>query len=140
MAPVAERAGRPLGIVGRIERNPPIRAVGNEIVSPDFVRDIPLRRQWEIVIANLLEVTLLPLAAIYEGDIVLGEGDEWVGFRQVRNDRVRVVPWIEDNICHPRLLPAVIDGGMTRLAGGGADVAGGLGRRREAGYGGLQRG
>src|SRR6266404_6619859 len=78
MATVAERAGRPLSIVRRVKRSPPILAVQNEIFPPNLVGDIPLCRQWKIVIAHLLEVALFPFAPIHEGDVVLRERDERV--------------------------------------------------------------
>src|SRR5579863_980665 len=78
MAPVAERAGWSLRIVGRVERHPPIGAVGNEVFAPNLVGDIPLRGQYEVVVSNFLEIALLPLAAIDESDVVLGESDQRV--------------------------------------------------------------
>src|SRR5580704_12124999 len=76
MTAVAQRAGRPLEIVGWIKRRPPVGAVADEILLPHLVRDVPLRRLWEIIVADLGEVALLPAAAVDECDIVLGERDE----------------------------------------------------------------
>src|ERR1700719_483104 len=76
MAAVAERPRGALEIVGRVKRRPPIGAVGDEIPAPDLMRDVPLDRQREIIVADFLEVTLLPSAAVNEGDVVLGEAKD----------------------------------------------------------------
>src|SRR5215471_7697004 len=67
---VAKRARGPFHIVGRIKRYPPIRIRLNEICTPQLVTDIPLRWKREVVITDLLEVTLLPLRAVNEGHVV----------------------------------------------------------------------
>src|ERR1700693_3113520 len=56
MAAVACRAGWPLHVVGRIERGPPVRAVGHEIRTPYLIRDVPLRGLRKIVVPHLGEV------------------------------------------------------------------------------------
>src|SRR5258708_8602091 len=71
VAAVAGGAGGPLHIVGRIERHPPVSAVGNEIGAPDFVDDVPLRGFGVIVIATFGEVTVLPGAAVDGRDRIL---------------------------------------------------------------------
>src|SRR5258708_40065249 len=43
MAAIAGGAGRPLHVVGRIERHPPIGSAGDEIGAPDAGGDGPLR-------------------------------------------------------------------------------------------------
>src|SRR4029077_6464855 len=79
VAAIAGGAGGALHVVGRIERHPPIGAVGDEIGAPDFVGDIPLRGFRKIVVADFGEVTLLPHAAVDEGDLVFGELGDFVG-------------------------------------------------------------
>src|SRR6516162_994081 len=64
MASVAEWARRTLHVVRRVERRPPVRSVLHEVAAPDAVGDIPLRREYEIVVADPREVTLLPDAPV----------------------------------------------------------------------------
>ena len=61
MAAVAQRSGRPLHVVRGIVRHPPIGIGLHEVRPPDLVGDVPLRRQREVVVADLREVALLPL-------------------------------------------------------------------------------
>src|SRR5580658_3432601 len=68
---VAQRSGWSLEIVRRIKRCPPIGIVGYEIPFPLPVRDIPLRRLWEIIIIDLCKVALFPAAAVNKRDVVL---------------------------------------------------------------------
>src|SRR5258708_18712827 len=63
MAAVACRTRRPLHIVRRIKRRPPVRPIRHEIWPPNPVGDLPLRRLRKIIIAPFLGVTLLPNAA-----------------------------------------------------------------------------
>src|SRR5580693_4178638 len=71
VAAVACRSSRPLHVVRRIERFPPIASLWNKIRSPDFVGHVPLRGLGEIVIADFGEIALLPKAAIHKGDLLL---------------------------------------------------------------------
>src|SRR5271156_3886049 len=64
MTAVAERPRGPLEIVRRIERRPPIGAVGDEIAAPALMGDVPLSGQRKVIIANFFEVPLLPPAAV----------------------------------------------------------------------------
>ena len=73
---VAQRSGRPLEIVRRVKRRPPIRTVGNKVGPPYPIGDIPLSRVNEIIVTHFLEVTLLPSAAVDERNIVLREGQQ----------------------------------------------------------------
>ena len=86
------------------------------------MRDVPLRGEYEIVVADLLEVALLPSAAVGEGDVVLGEGEQRIGLGEIRNDRVRMLARIAHHVGHARLLPALIDVGVAVLACRRADV------------------
>src|ERR1700722_17935742 len=69
MAAVAERTSGTLHLFRRIMRGPPVSPGFGVIRAPDFVRNIPLRRENEVVVADLREVTLLPLAAVNKGHI-----------------------------------------------------------------------
>src|ERR1019366_5659211 len=64
MTAVTRRACRALLVFLRIERHPPIRPVGYVVWQPLAVLDIPLRRQWVVVLVVLGKVALLPAAAV----------------------------------------------------------------------------
>jgi hypothetical protein len=66
---IAERTSGTFGVVGWIDGSPPVCALFGEVRAPHLILDIPLRRQREIVGAFLLEIALLPLAAVDEGDV-----------------------------------------------------------------------
>ena len=85
--------------------------------------DVPLRREREIVVSGLLEVALLPDAAIDKRYIVLGKMDKRVGLGEVRDNGVWMLARVAHDVGHRRLLPAVVDAGMARLAGLGSGVA-----------------
>jgi len=118
MAAVAERAGRPLEIVRRVKRSPPVSVVGDEIALPHLVRDVPLRGLRKIIVADLGEIALLPAAAVDERDIVLRERQRGIRLGHVRNEGVRMLVRITYDIGHARLPPAIIDFPVTGLAGG----------------------
>ena len=40
--------------------------------------DVPLNRKWKIIVADFLEIALLPDASVDEGDIVLGKRENYV--------------------------------------------------------------
>src|SRR4029077_5244935 len=69
MAAVAERPGRPLHVVGWIERRPPVTAVLDEIWAPELMNHIPLGRKHKVVIAHLFEIALLPFTPVDEGNV-----------------------------------------------------------------------
>ena len=48
---------------------PTSRCRRNHVGAPDVVRDVPLRGEWKVIVAIFLEVALLPLAAVDEGDV-----------------------------------------------------------------------
>src|ERR1700688_3392307 len=73
MATVTGRPRGPLHIVRRIERLPPIRPLGHEILPPNMPGNIPLRRLRIIIVSSLREVTLLPNAAVDQRHIILRE-------------------------------------------------------------------
>jgi len=65
MTPVTQRASRSFHVVRWIERYPPVGVRLYEICTPDFVIDVPLSTEREVIIADLLEVSLLPFAAVH---------------------------------------------------------------------------
>jgi len=69
-----------------------------------------------VIITLPREIPLLPLAAINKGDILLRELHQRIGLGQVGDNRVGMRLGIAHNIRHQRLTPAVVYGGMTRLA------------------------
>ncbi len=69
MAAVAGCARRALEIVGRIERRPPVRAVGDEIGPPHVVHNVPLRGLRIVIVAHFREVALLPDASVNQPDV-----------------------------------------------------------------------
>ena len=119
---VAKRARRPFHIVGRIKPHPPIRIRLDEICTPQLVTDIPLRGEWEVVITDLLEVTLLPFCAVNERHIIQLERQQRIGFRKIGNDNLRPHFRICYDIRHSCLRPSFIDGTMTVCARARTDV------------------
>ena len=122
MTPIAKRSGRAFEVVRRIERRPPIGAVLHEVWTPDLVSDIPLRRENKVVVANLLEVPLLPFTAINKCDVVFLEGDERIGFRQVGQNGFRMFSRIAYDVRHASVFPPRVNLGMARSAGKRPDV------------------
>ena len=122
MAAVAKRPGRPLEIVRRIKRRPPVGRVRHEIGPPHLVRDVPLRGLREIVVADLREISLLPAAAIDERDVVFRKSNERIGLGEVGNDRVGMLARIAHHVRHSRFAPARIDILVALLAGGRTDI------------------
>ncbi len=99
------------------------------------MRDVPLRRQREVIVAPASEIALLPPAAVCERDIGLRECQHGIRPREVGDDRVGMLARVTHDIGHPCLPPAVIDFLVTGLAGGRADVMGldSMSRRRAVG-------
>ena len=124
VAAVAGRAGGPLHVVGGIEGRPPVCAgVRDVILEPLLVADVPLHRQRVVVVANLREVALLPLAAVDESHLILRELRDVVR-AEIGNDRVGMLSRIAHDVRHRRLLPALVNLRMTFLARLRADVVG----------------
>jgi len=80
VAPIAERPGWPLHVVAGVERRPPVCTVLDEVRPPELMGDVPLRGKHKIVIANLFEIALLPLAAVGQCDFVFSESQQWIPF------------------------------------------------------------
>src|ERR1700737_3240462 len=70
MAAIARRARRPLHIVWRIKRGPPVRAVGHKIRTPYSVDHVPLRPFRKIVVTNFSEIAPLPDAPVDQRDLL----------------------------------------------------------------------
>src|SRR5262245_601886 len=64
VATITQRSRRAFRVVGRIEWHPPIGVGLDEICTPEFVVDVPLGAEREVIISDLLEVSLLPFAAV----------------------------------------------------------------------------
>src|SRR5579863_3238202 len=135
MAAVAQRAGGALHVVGGIVGHPPVRVIRNHIGAPDLVRDVPLRAERKIIVADFGEIALLPKAAVYQRDVFFFELDQRVGLGEIRDDGFRVFFGIAHYVRHGSLLPARINGGVAGLAGGGTDIgrSGGEQRRERGG-------
>ena len=80
MAAVAKRTRGALHVVGRIAGHPPVGVWCNHVRSPDLIGYVPLRAERVEIIASLGEIALLPLAAVYKGNITLRELHQRIGF------------------------------------------------------------
>ena len=109
MTAIAERTGRALLIIRRVKRHPPIGVRGDHISAPDLMRDIPLCREREIIVAFLREIPLLPFTAVNEGDVVLGKFHEWIGFCQIGQNGFGMSFGIANNIGHASLAPTCVN-------------------------------
>ncbi len=116
MAPVTQWPGRAFEIVGWIKRCPPVTSVLHEIGPPDLICDVPLRRQNEVVVTDLLKITLLPFAPIDKCDVILCEGNQGIGLRQIGKNRIGMLSGVANDVGHPGGLPPVIDLRMTGSA------------------------
>jgi hypothetical protein len=114
---VAERPSGTLHLFSGIVSGPPVGSVLCIVSAPYFVGNIPLRGEYEIVVADLCEVALLPFAAVDERDIVLFECDQRIGFGEVPDNHFRVHFGIDHHIRHARLLPPFERRRMTGGAG-----------------------
>ncbi len=124
MAAVAERSRGALHVVGGVVGHPPVGVIGDEIIAPDLMRDVPLRAEREIIVADFGEVALLPDAAVDQRDVFLLELDQRVGLGQVGQDGFGMLFGIAHDVRHRGLLPARVDSGVAGFAGGGSDVSG----------------
>src|SRR4029077_4151549 len=70
----------------------------------------------------LLEVALLPLTTVDEGDVLLLKCQQRVGFGQVGDDRIGVLDRVAHDVRHARLTPAGVSFGVTVLACRRTDV------------------
>ncbi len=85
------------------------RCAVRRVRAPDARRDVPRRRQRNVVIAVLREVALLPFAAVDERDLILRKRQQRVGLGEIRNERVGMTLRIAYNVRHPRHLPPLVD-------------------------------
>jgi len=118
---IASGACRSVKVGRTVVGDPPVCPGFDVIRKPPLVRDVPLRREGKVVITSLGEISLLVPAPINEGDIVEGEGAEWVRVCEVSEHCVRMEAGIANDIRHPCLLPAVELLRVTTLAGLRAD-------------------
>ena len=122
VAAVAGWSGGAIEIRGPVEGDPPVCASFHVIREPLLLRNIPLRGQWEVIVAAFCEVALLETAAIDESDIIDRKGANGIGMREVADDGVWTLTRVEEDVGHPAFLPAVVLGQMACFAGFGADV------------------
>ena len=71
VAAIAGGARGAFHVVVGIIPGPPIRPNFNLVRTPDFISHVPLGRQWEKIITCFLEISLLPFAPVYQGDLIL---------------------------------------------------------------------
>src|SRR5579863_5162709 len=123
VAAVAERAGRTLHVVRGVKRGPPVCPVPDEVWQPLLVRDIPLRRKYKIIVAGFGEVSLLPFAAVHQRDVLRFESYKRVGFGEIRQNGIRILAGIANDVSHARLFPAFVYRRMACFAGRGSCVS-----------------
>ncbi len=121
MAAVAGCAGWALEIIRRIERRPPVRAVGDEIGPPDVIHNVPLRGLRIVVAAHFGEVALLPNASVNQANVAYSELFDVI-CGEVGNYGVGMFTGITNDVGHRRFLPAGVNISMTALAGARAHV------------------
>src|ERR1700722_15872534 len=110
VASVAGWSSGPLHVVWRIERFPPVSSRLDEIRQPFFMANVPLRGLREVVVADLLEVPLLPDASVNEGDIFSRKLRVRDGVRsQIRNDCVGLGLRVAKYLGHRSLLPMLVN-------------------------------
>ena len=83
--------------------------------TPGLVADVPLNRERIVIVADAREVTLLPLAAVNEGDLVERKGRDVVRF-QIGNDGVWMLARVTHDVGHRCDLPAAVDRRVAALA------------------------
>lgn len=86
--------------------------------------DVPLDWKNEIIVPYFLEVALLPLAAVNKRNLILSKVRQWIGFREIRQNRAGVLFRVDHDVCHSGLLPSLIDLRMTPLTSLGAHIVG----------------
>src|SRR5579871_1172470 len=69
VAPIAEGPRRSSFVVRRVVFHPPVCVCGNQIRFPGFVDYVPLRAEREVIVADFLEIALLPDAAVNERNL-----------------------------------------------------------------------
>lgn len=127
VAAIACGAGGAVGVGFAIVRRPPIRVIRNVIGEPTTVHDVPLRRKRVIVDAALFEVTLLPPAAVNEGDLVERKGAKRVGMSEVAENNIGMDFGVAYDVGHPGLMPTVVLLFVAGFAGRGAHEGSALG-------------
>lgn len=130
MAAIAKRTRGPLEVVRRIQGRPPVRSILDEVWPPDLVCNVPLGRQYEVVITNFFEIALLPSASVHQGDVILAECNQRIGFRKIRQNGIGMLLGIPDYVRHAGCLPAIVDLRVTGLARERSDEVRGARSRR----------
>ncbi len=118
---VTQRTRRPLHLVVGVDIRPPIGPGPRRIRPPRLVLHVPLGRKDKVVVANLREVALLPLAAVGERHVFFLECDERVRLRKISDDGIRMLFRVPNHVGHQRGFPAAVDVAMAGFARGGAD-------------------
>src|SRR6185436_13043363 len=75
MAAVTEGSGGAGRVCLWVKLSPPIRSLGDVIRTPDLMTQVPLGAQREVVITDLLKVSLLPFGPVHECDVLFLECD-----------------------------------------------------------------
>lgn len=115
MAAIASGPCRPLQVVGRVKRRPPVRPRANEILTPFVIRDLPLSRQREVVISNFCKISLLPKTAVNERDLAQSEFGDSVR-SETGYQSFGMFSRITNDVGHRSFLPPVVNIGMALLA------------------------
>src|SRR5580704_2931206 len=116
VASIAGRARGPLQIVCRIVWFPPVGSLGDEIRPPNSMGNIPLRGLGKVIVSSFREVTLLPKAAVNQGDLVFREFGNGIR-REIGNDGVRMVARIANHVCNGGFSPVFVNLRVALLAG-----------------------
>ena len=121
MAAVTCRAGRSLEVVRRKKRHPPVRALADEILAPFVILYLPLSRQRKIVVSYFRKISLLPKAAVNEGDLIQVEFRYAVASK-IWNKSFGMFSGIAYHVRHRSLLPSFINICVTLRARLRADI------------------
>src|SRR5215469_5158129 len=108
MAAIACRAGRSLHVVRRIKRHPPVRTLADEILAPFVILYLPLSRQRKIVVSYFCKISLLPKAAVNEGDLIQTEFRYGVACK-FGNKSFGMFSRITYHVRHRSLFPSLIN-------------------------------
>ena len=107
VAAIAGWSSRPVGIAWTVIGRPPIGSGLDMVREPPLLRDVPLCRQREVVVATLHEVALLVAAAIDECDVVETKGADGIGTHKITKNSIGMFLRVANNIGHAGLHPAV---------------------------------
>ena len=88
MTAIAQRSGGSLHRIFGIVFGPPVIPASGQISAPLSILHVPLCRQNEVVVSALGVVTLFPLAAVGENDVVRCKGEKGVFLREITENHV----------------------------------------------------